>query len=58
MKHPQWLVAIQKEANKGFDPHIKSYHMGWLAAIRSIMSEIATVKELDELKVYVESLVE
>lgn len=32
---PTWLAACAAEADKGFDPHIKSYHMGWVAAVEA-----------------------
>lgn len=35
MTTPAWLLACSKEAEKGFDPNIKSYHMGWSAAMES-----------------------
>ena len=54
----QWLIAIKKEADKGFDPNVRSYHMGWMAAISAVLSEMSTKEELDEITKSVESLVE
>lgn len=33
---PAWLKACALEAEKGFDPNVKSYHLGWEAAMREV----------------------
>jgi hypothetical protein len=45
MSTPAWLLACSKEAEKGFDPHIKSYHMGWVAAMNSVNAEIFAIRQ-------------
>ena len=29
----EWLTACAAEADKGFDPNVNSYHLGWAAAV-------------------------
>lgn len=45
MTTPAWLLACSKEAEKGFDPNIKSYHMGWSAAMNSANAEIFAIRQ-------------
>jgi hypothetical protein len=47
MTTPAWLLACSKEAEKGFDPHVLSYHMGWAARDAEVESLKA---ELDALQ--------
>ena len=63
MTTPAWLQACAAEADKGFDPNIKSYHMGWVARddeVNKLKAELAVMKTVlagvkqDESKVAAE----
>jgi regulator of replication initiation timing len=45
MTTPAWLLACSKEAEKGFDPHVLSYHMGWVAAMNNANAEIFAIRQ-------------
>lgn len=45
MTTPAWLQACAAEADKGFDPHVLSYHMGWVAAMSSENAEIFAIRQ-------------